>query len=168
MPWSREWQPIPVFLPGKSHGQRSLVGYSPWSHRRMTEHTHMKVLVLMRLGEHLPHAISNISWKKSNHFYLRKRKLKLILVKWFGQWYTAGTGIPKGSKLKISSFFWRRKGNKLGKSFTVSVLINNVFKSYSHRRNKIKKNCTLNHFIEITPQVKNYKIWNYFILDTLT
>ena len=27
------WQPTPVFLPGKPHGQRSLVGYSPWSHR---------------------------------------------------------------------------------------------------------------------------------------
>ena len=27
-PWRREWQPTPVFLPGKSHGQRSLVGYS--------------------------------------------------------------------------------------------------------------------------------------------
>jgi len=26
MPWRREWQPIPVFLPGESHGQRSLVG----------------------------------------------------------------------------------------------------------------------------------------------
>ena len=30
IPLSREWQPTPVFLPGKSHGQRSLVGYSPW------------------------------------------------------------------------------------------------------------------------------------------
>jgi len=28
MPWRREWLPTPVFLPGKSHGQRSLVGYS--------------------------------------------------------------------------------------------------------------------------------------------
>ena len=28
--WSRKWQPDPVLLPGKSHGQRSLVGYSPW------------------------------------------------------------------------------------------------------------------------------------------
>ena len=26
----REWLPTPVFLPGKSHGQRNLVGYSPW------------------------------------------------------------------------------------------------------------------------------------------
>ena len=28
-PWRRKWQPIPVFLPGKSHRQRSLVGYRP-------------------------------------------------------------------------------------------------------------------------------------------
>jgi len=31
-PWIREWQPTLLFLPGKSHGQRSLVGYSPWGH----------------------------------------------------------------------------------------------------------------------------------------
>ena len=31
IPWRREWQPTPVFLPGESHGQRSLVGYSPWA-----------------------------------------------------------------------------------------------------------------------------------------
>ena len=29
-PWRRKWQPTPVFLPGESHGQKSLVGYSPW------------------------------------------------------------------------------------------------------------------------------------------
>ena len=29
IPWRREWQPTPVFLPGEPHGQRSLVGYSP-------------------------------------------------------------------------------------------------------------------------------------------
>ena len=28
--WRRKWQPTLVFLPGESHGQRSLVGYSPW------------------------------------------------------------------------------------------------------------------------------------------
>ena len=30
------WQPTPVFLPGKSHGQRSLAGYSPWVHKDWT------------------------------------------------------------------------------------------------------------------------------------
>ena len=33
IPWRRAWQPTPVFLPGESHGQRSLVGYSPWDHK---------------------------------------------------------------------------------------------------------------------------------------
>ena len=33
--WRRKWQPMPVFMPGKSHGQRSLVGYSPWDHKRV-------------------------------------------------------------------------------------------------------------------------------------
>ena len=31
--WRRKWQPTPVFLSGKSHGQRSLAGYSPWGRR---------------------------------------------------------------------------------------------------------------------------------------
>ena len=35
IPWRRKWQPTPVFLPGESHGPRSLVGYSPWGHKRV-------------------------------------------------------------------------------------------------------------------------------------
>ena len=34
-PWRRAWQPTPVFLPGESHGQRSLVGYSPWCRKEL-------------------------------------------------------------------------------------------------------------------------------------
>ena len=30
IPWRKKWKPIPVFLPGKSHAQRSLAGYSSW------------------------------------------------------------------------------------------------------------------------------------------
>ena len=33
IPWRRAWQPIPAFLPGEYHGQRILVGYSPWGHK---------------------------------------------------------------------------------------------------------------------------------------
>ena len=38
----KDMQPTPVFLPGESHGQRTLVGYSPWGHKEldMTEHIH--------------------------------------------------------------------------------------------------------------------------------
>ena len=32
-PWRRKWQPTPLVLPGGSHGQRSLVGYSPWGRK---------------------------------------------------------------------------------------------------------------------------------------
>ena len=35
IPWNRKWQPTPVFLPGKFHGQRSLVGYSPWGRKEL-------------------------------------------------------------------------------------------------------------------------------------
>ena len=45
IPWRRAWQPKPVFLPGESHGQRSLAGYGKWSCKEldMTKqltHTH--------------------------------------------------------------------------------------------------------------------------------
>ena len=41
IPWRRAWQPTPLFLPGESHGQRSLAGYSPSGHKEsdMTEVT---------------------------------------------------------------------------------------------------------------------------------
>ena len=40
---SRKWQPTPVLLPGKSHGSRSLVGYSLWGHKESdtTERLHL-------------------------------------------------------------------------------------------------------------------------------
>ena len=37
IPWKRAWQPTPGFLPGESHGQRSLAGYSLWGHKSRTQ-----------------------------------------------------------------------------------------------------------------------------------
>jgi len=51
-PKRQKWQPTPVFLPGKLHGQRSLVGYRPWGCKELdtTEHanslSHMEPLVI--------------------------------------------------------------------------------------------------------------------------
>ena len=48
IPWRRAWQPTTVFLPGESHGQRILEGYSPWGHKesdmteRLTLHFQLK------------------------------------------------------------------------------------------------------------------------------
>jgi len=35
IPWRREWHPIPVSLPGESHGQRKPSGYSPWGSKEL-------------------------------------------------------------------------------------------------------------------------------------
>ena len=35
IPWTREWQPTPVFVPGEFHRQRRLAGYSPWGHKEL-------------------------------------------------------------------------------------------------------------------------------------
>ena len=54
-PWRRKWPPTPVFLPGKSHGQRSWMGYSPWGCKEsdMTEHihTHMPTYIMKYLSQ---------------------------------------------------------------------------------------------------------------------
>ena len=50
-PWRREWQLTPVFLPGESHGQRNMVGYSPWGRKESDtseamEHEHFVVITV--------------------------------------------------------------------------------------------------------------------------
>ena len=58
-PWVRKisqrkkWQPTPVFLPGESHGQRSLVGYSPWGHQELDKTEQAKRRALALMGEDL-------------------------------------------------------------------------------------------------------------------
>ena len=61
IPWRRKRQLAPVFLPGKFHGQRSLVGYSPWGGKALdtAEHVHtqlgaaleaISILMLCQMG----------------------------------------------------------------------------------------------------------------------
>ena len=56
IPWRRARQPTPVFFPGEFHGQRSLLGYSPWGYKRVrhdlaTKTTHSNS------GDKLPNAL---------------------------------------------------------------------------------------------------------------
>ena len=57
-PWSRKWQPTPVFLPEKLHGQRSLVGCSLWS---CTESD-----ITEQLGTHIPDGLKQIPGGKAD------------------------------------------------------------------------------------------------------
>ena len=49
-PWRRAWQPTPVLLSGKSHGQRSLAGYSPWGHKELDTTEQLSAQPLWRTG----------------------------------------------------------------------------------------------------------------------
>ena len=51
IPWRRKWQPTSVLLPGKSHGQGSLVGYSPCGHKRLGHDLAMKQQLLGTFGK---------------------------------------------------------------------------------------------------------------------
>ena len=61
IPWRRKRQSTPVLLPGKSHGQRSLVGYSPWGRKESdtTERLHFTLL-------HLLHQLPALAWKATS------------------------------------------------------------------------------------------------------
>ena len=56
IPWRRKWLPTPVFLPGESHGQRGLEGYSPWGHKRVKHNlmTTTTTLYISIVFNHIP------------------------------------------------------------------------------------------------------------------
>ena len=63
IPWSRAWQPTPVSLPGESHGQRSLVGYSPWGHKRVGPDWATNIFIFTTSTIHLiSMRIRSLSW----------------------------------------------------------------------------------------------------------
>ena len=68
--WRRKWQSIPVFLPGKSYGWRSLTGYSPRGHKELdsTErltHTHILSVYFAAEGDLCPGASIAVTGPRS-------------------------------------------------------------------------------------------------------
>ena len=63
--WRRKWQPTPVFLPGESHGQRSLVGYSHGGHKDLdvTEHTYHLTRLIWRMEKAMATHSSTLAWR---------------------------------------------------------------------------------------------------------
>ena len=82
IPWRRKWQPTPIFLPGEFHGQRSLVGYSPWG-RKESDTTDYKSTILqfpnVWLKNKMAHLFSFSDIKKDLKRYgLSDHKLSLV------------------------------------------------------------------------------------------
>ena len=82
--WRKKWQPTPVPLPGKSPGQRSVVGYSPWG-RKESDRTeqphfhfcssgHLRLLVAPRAIFHVGCKVSDTTeWLNNNKGYILPR-----------------------------------------------------------------------------------------------
>ena len=99
-PWRRKWQPTPVLLPGKSHGWRSLVGYSPWCCKESdtTERLHYQSKTV-----HFREGIqSNRQWKE---------KLKCLLSSCPNP--KSHRSDPKGLKVRTE--------NKLERNFKINT-----------------------------------------------
>ena len=79
IPWRKKWQPTPVFLPGKSHRQRSLEGYSPWSHQIVG------------------HDLATKQQQKFHRLMRRKSNPTILGKRWrFAGWFTAHFLISDG------------------------------------------------------------------------
>ena len=74
--WRRRWQPTPAILPGESHGQRSLAGYSPWGCQEpgMTEHLSLTHLHIQRYIKSIYVYI---------HYYLHIQKCNVSIYVYF-------------------------------------------------------------------------------------
>ena len=53
IPWRKEWVSTPVFLPGESHRQRSLVGYSPWGWKEMYTTELLSTFITVIINDYL-------------------------------------------------------------------------------------------------------------------
>ena len=70
--WRKKWQPTPVLFPGKSQGQRSMVGYRPRGRKELdtTERLHFTYVIIYSLFFIPQYIESSESWKNSVLFYV--------------------------------------------------------------------------------------------------
>ena len=76
--WKRKWHPILISLPGKSHGQRSLVGYSPWGHKESDTTERLHSPLKFRLRTLLPFLIHH--WIVTTLFVLKKLGIYFLML----------------------------------------------------------------------------------------
>ena len=101
-PWRREWQPTPVFMPREYHGQRSLVGYSPWGHTESdtteaTQHTrtHTSLLGLLPTPQSYPSRLSQSPQLSSLCYTAASPQLSVLhMVVYTCQYYSPNLSLP--------------------------------------------------------------------------
>ena len=90
MPWRKKWHPTPGFLPGESHGQKSLVGYSPGGLKEsdMTEHAHthgpkLTHLELPEIDRSAVHSVHCLEGRVSLSLFFKLEDNCFTILCWF-------------------------------------------------------------------------------------
>ena len=111
--WRRKWQPAPVFLPEKFHGQESLVGYSPWGPKEsdMNKYTHhqtqkqllLKLMLFLLYLDSLQLQLVHLHSLVSHWLYLTQ----IIKHQYISGHKLDSTSIFIKFKVDYLWFFWR-------------------------------------------------------------
>ena len=80
--WRRKWKPTPVFLPGESHGQRSLVGYSLRGCKQSVDWAHTRTVMRKSLWW----LILCVNWAGPQYPGFWSNTIFDVLLKYFGWW----------------------------------------------------------------------------------
>ena len=107
IPWRKKWQPSPVFLPGKSHGQRSLADYRPRSHKRVGQDLIINI-----------HKRQLYTWASPDGQYQSQIDSILCSWRWRSSIQSAKTipGADYGSDHELLTAKFRLKLKKVGKT----------------------------------------------------
>ena len=103
IPWRKKWQPTPVFLPGNSHGQRSLAGYSPWGCKGQTQLSNCTTTMTKSQPSNLTVGYSGVASPILSHFLSRSYPgtyYKLTLSINYQKWSVGPTMNNKGTPIQ--------------------------------------------------------------------
>ena len=144
----RQWQPTPVFLPGKFHGQRSLAGYSPWSHKESNtaEHAHARAHTHTHAHTPPPGASKDLSQDQSSWclpFPLVFKEKNMDCVKQSGKKFIL-SGLNGLCSLKIiqaqkGKAYFDRMGKQIEEKAGKHSIEWREKKKWEKRKNKIRE-----------------------------
>ena len=152
--WRRKWQPTPAFLPGESHGQRSLVGYCPWGRRESDTTEWLSLTHSFTLN------IGLIRWLSGNESACQVRRCRrcgfkswVRKIPWRVKWQPISVfllGKSHGQRNLVGYSPWVCKESDMTEHLsihecTASYIKTGIFWPTQHMQRKRK------HFLKISP-----------------
>ena len=129
--WRRKWQPTPVLLPGKSHGQRSLVGYNPWGPEVGQSNFHFHHFTLFKEATqfYIPtRTVWGSSFPHPHQYLLFPIKIYTLFWIWIEGYYAKWISQRQTNTVRSLLYVESKKHNKL---------VNITKKKQTHRWNEL-------------------------------